>query len=182
MSMVAKSPLAAEEVINHPLYQDVCNVMLSKTNWYWSGLEKIEAVSTPQLSNSVCFSIRPGARDQQLHRDSWCHQTYETEIEVYPDDYEREVGIGLFIAGKPATRQNGATRCKDLPNHNGSYMLIYLGTVIPGSHLWSKDRPPQEELCVYAEMEPGDAFMMLASCYHGGSANKSKDQERLLFR
>ena len=27
----------------------------------------------------------------------------------------------------------------------------------------------------------GDGFMMFASCYHGGGANKTKDEERLLY-
>jgi ectoine hydroxylase-related dioxygenase (phytanoyl-CoA dioxygenase family) len=74
---------------------------------------------------------------------------------------------------------------------------------IPGSHLWGEDRPPSEENVVYAEvrlpfsifppppllsfllflpqLEKGDAFMMLGSCFHGGSANKTEDQERLIF-
>ncbi|KIW32401.1 uncharacterized protein PV07_03950 [Cladophialophora immunda] len=161
--MIGKSPICAEHIINHPLYQAVCKEFLTTKNWYWSGQKKIFATSDPQLNNSICFSIGPGAWDQPLHRDSWCHQTYEKEVAVYPDNYDRDVGIGWFIAGKPATRENGATR------------------FIPGSHLWSKDRPPQEELAVHAELEPGDAFMMLSSCYHGGSANKTTDQERLLF-
>ncbi|KIW36459.1 uncharacterized protein PV06_11275, partial [Exophiala oligosperma] len=59
------------------------------------------------------------------------------------------------------TKANGATR------------------FIPGSHLWKHDTPPAEDLCVYAELEPGDGFIMLASCYHGGSANTTTNQERL---
>ena len=30
-------------------------------------------------------------------------------------------------------------------------------------------------------MEKGDAFLMLASAFHGGGANKTKDEERLVF-
>ncbi|TVY39344.1 Uncharacterized protein LSUB1_G002878 [Lachnellula subtilissima] len=161
--MIAKSPLAAEEIINHSVYQAVCNEFLTSRNWYWSGSKKVDTVSEPQLNNSICFSIAPGAWAQPLHRDSWCHHTYETEVTEYPDHYNRDVGIGWFVAAKPATRLNGATR------------------FIPGSHLWSKDRPPQEELTVQAELQPGDAFMMLSSCYHAGSANKTTDEERLLF-
>jgi ectoine hydroxylase-related dioxygenase (phytanoyl-CoA dioxygenase family) len=36
-------------------------------------------------------------------------------------------------------------------------------------------------LVSYAELKRGDAFMMFASCYHGGGANTTKDEERLLF-
>lgn len=38
-----------------------------------------------------------------------------------------------------------------------------------------------EDQAVYAELSPGDAFMMLSSCYHGGSANKTDDEERLVY-
>jgi len=56
-----------------------------------------------------------------------------------------------------------------------------VGRFIPGSHLWSPETPPSEDLAFYAELEPGDGFMMLSSCYHGGSANTTKDQERLVY-
>lgn len=135
--IIGKSPICAESIINHALYQAVCKEFLTTKNWYWSGSKKVHATSDPQLNNSICFSIGPGAWDQPLHRDSWCHHTYETEVEVYPDNYDRDVGIGWFVAGKSATKTNGATR------------------FIPGSHLWSKDRPPQEDLAVHAELEPG---------------------------
>jgi len=141
--MIGKSPICAESIINHRLYQAVCTEFLTTKNWYWSGEKKVHATSDPQLNNSICFSIAPGAWDQPLHRDSWCHQTYEEELEVYPDNYLRDVGIGWFIAGKPATKVNGATR------------------FIPGSHLWSKDRPPQPELAVYAELDPGVSVLIL---------------------
>lgn len=40
--------------------------------------------------------------------------------------------------------------------------------------------PQREDLCEYAEMGRGDAFMMLAWCFHGGSANTA-DEERLIL-
>lgn len=70
----------------------------------------------------------------------------------------------LFVAGTPSTSRNGATR------------------FIPGSHLWDYSFPPREEDTVYAELRPGDAFMMLAGCYHAGSANLTSDQDRQLYR
>jgi ectoine hydroxylase-related dioxygenase (phytanoyl-CoA dioxygenase family) len=133
--MIGKSPICAENIINHPMYQAVCKVFLATKNWYWSGSKKIHATSDPTLNNSIAFSIGPGAWDQPLHRDSWCHQMYETEVDVYLDNCDHDVG--WLIAGKPATKENGATQ------------------FIPGRHLWSKDRPPQEELAVHAELEPG---------------------------
>lgn len=41
--------------------------------------------------------------------------------------------------------------------------------------------PPRVEECIYAEMEKGDAFIMLASAYHAGGHNTTKDQRRLMF-
>lgn len=71
--------------------------------------------------------------------------------------------VGYFIAGKKTTRENGAT------------------SFIPGSHLWNPATPPDESLVQYAELEPGDSFMMLASCFHAGSANTTKDEESLVY-
>lgn len=44
-----------------------------------------------------------------------------------------------------------------------------------------RPEPPNEDECFYAELNKGDAFIMLASCYHGGSANTTTDEYRLLF-
>jgi len=51
---------------------------------------------------------------------------------------------------------------------------------IPGSHLWGETRCPDKDLSFYAELEPGNAFIMLCSCYQGGSANTTVDEERLV--
>jgi ectoine hydroxylase-related dioxygenase (phytanoyl-CoA dioxygenase family) len=53
---------------------------------------------------------------------------------------------------------------------------------IPGSHLWDyREGPPKEEQTVHAELNPGDAFMMLSGCFHGGSANTTTDEDRVLL-
>jgi len=81
------------------------------------------------------------------------------------EDYKlgQDTGIGWFVAGKKTTKANGATR------------------FIPGSHLWDLETPPSEDLAFYAELQPGDGFMMLSSCFHGGSANTTTNEERLLY-
>lgn len=38
-----------------------------------------------------------------------------------------------------------------------------------------------EELTYSAELELGDGFIVLASCYHCGSANTTEDQEKLAY-
>lgn len=86
-----------------------------------------------------------------------------TGIESYPADLKRDSAVGFFVAATKVTKANGATR------------------FILGSHLWAHELPPQKSLCQYAEMDKGDAFIMLASCFHGGSANTTADEERLVF-
>lgn len=73
------------------------------------------------------------------------------------------MGIGWFVAGRKSTKANGATR------------------FIPGSHLWDSEIPPDDSLSFYAELEPGDGFIVFSSCFHGGSANTTPDQHRLLY-
>ncbi|KAI9741785.1 MAG: hypothetical protein M1834_000171 [Cirrosporium novae-zelandiae] len=126
------------------------------------GNKNEESTSIPQLNNTVCFSIGPGAKDQPLHRDDAIHHNDRPAVAEH--HLGRDTGIGFFVAGKKATRQNGATR------------------FIPGSHLWDyTEGPPREDQAFYAEMKPGDAFMVLSGCFHGGSANKTADEERLLY-
>lgn len=162
--MLGVSALYAREIVMHPVFQAVSKKFLIKKHWFWEGLNKQWAVSKPQLSNTIVFSIGAGASAQPLHRDDSIHQWIPEAIETYPTDLSsRDASVGFFVAAKKATKANGATR------------------FIPGSHLWGHETPPDESLCQWAEMEKGDAFLMLASCFHGGSANTTADEERLIF-
>lgn len=119
-------------------------------------------MSGPQLNNTIVFSIGPGAKDQALHRDDPIHHRYYPAVAEH--EMGRDAGIGFFIGGKKTTKENGATR------------------FIPGSHLWDyAEGPPREDQAFYAELEPGDGFMFLSGCFHGGSANKTKNEERLVY-
>lgn len=162
-ALLGQSPTFAKKAFMHPLYQGVCDKFLTTKNWFWSGHKKVWATSKPQIMNSITFSIGPGAFAQPLHRDDWAYHVVAQKADKYPEDCQRDTGIGLFVAGKPSTKENGCTR------------------FIPGSHLWSHETEPVDELCSYATLDKGDAFIMFASCYHGGGANTTKDQERLLF-
>lgn len=74
--------------------------------------------------------------------------------------------VCFFVAGTRTRQENGATR------------------IIPGSHLWDYSIPPpaaDDTTIRCAELEPGDAFMMLGGCYHGAGANVTKDEERLVY-
>ena len=61
----------------------------------------------------------------------------------------QDIGIDFFVGGRKTTKTNRATR------------------FIPSSHLWNHDTPLSEDLTVYAELDPGDTFFVLSSCYHG---------------
>jgi ectoine hydroxylase-related dioxygenase (phytanoyl-CoA dioxygenase family) len=120
------------------------------------------SVSGPQLNNTIVFSINQGARDQGLHRDDAIHHICHPAVAEH--EMGRDAGIGFFIGGSKTTKQNGATR------------------FIPGSHLWDySEGPAREDQTFYAELAPGDGFMILSGCFHGGSANTTKDEERLVF-
>ncbi|PCG89359.1 Phytanoyl-CoA dioxygenase [Penicillium occitanis (nom. inval.)] len=164
MGLVGKSRTFTENIPANKLYLGVCSRLLSSTHSAWLGYQLNTTVSEPVLSNTIVFSIGPGAKRQELHRDDSIHHNTLIELKSH-DQYRigRDTSVGLFVAGKKTTRANGATR------------------FIPGSHLWGDARCPDEELTYYAELEPGDAFLMLASCYHGGSANTTPDQERLVY-
>ena len=162
--LVGRSPTYAKSIVMHPTFQSVASKFLAQKNWFYEGKNKQWAISRPQLSNTIVFSIGAGAAAQPLHRDDSIHQWAVEEAEKYPEKLNsRDASLGFFVAAKKATQENGATR------------------FIPGSHLWGHDRAPEESEVVYAEMEKGDAFLMLASCFHAGSANTTKDEERLIF-
>ncbi|CDK24050.1 unnamed protein product [Kuraishia capsulata CBS 1993] len=153
-----KSKTACERYLTHPLLTEVAARFLGKENAFIMGQELITAYSAPQLNSSVTFNIGPGAHGQPLHRDDIIHHNIRKYREKY--EYGSETALGCMLAHSTTTYYNGATK------------------FIPGSHLWDHYRVPSEDECVYAEMEKGDAFFMLASCFHGGHANTTKDEQR----
>lgn len=162
--MASKSKTFVEKLVKNPLYQGVCNQVLTTTDPSWNGEKREVSTSKPQINTSIVFSIRPGAKPQDLHRDDMIHHNYPLKgITPAAHTFRREMGVSIFVAGKKATRLNGATR------------------FIPGSHLWDSEIPPDESLAQYTELEPGDGFFMYSSCFHGGSANTTENEERLLY-
>lgn len=164
MGLLNKSRAFIEAIPANRLYQSVSDALLTDTIYDYCGQKLETFTSKPQLNNTIVFSIGAGAKAQELHRDDAMHHNRIPAISA--DQYEigkRDTGLGCFVAGKKSTRVNGATR------------------FIPGSHLWDRDIPGREDLAFYAEMEPGDAFFMLSSAIHGGSANTTADEERLLY-
>lgn len=163
--LAGKSDTAATELVGNALYQAVCRQFLTTKAYKWYGDRNEINVSLPQVNNTIAFSVRPGdSFNQPLHRDDDIHYPDRQCVETYPErTNSRECGIGFFVAGTRTTKANGATR------------------FIPGSHLEATEQPPDEAFAQFAELGVSDGFIMLSSCYHGGSANTTKDEERLLF-
>ena len=161
--LAARSPTFCKDILANDLWREVYDAFLTTTTKSWTGNNLHECVSRPQLSSSAVIAIRPGGKAQPLHRDDMVHHVNNPAVTA--DNYHigRDTSVGLFIAGTKTTKKNGATRFQ------------------PRSHLQATIDPPHEQESVYAELEPGDALMMLASCYHGGSENKSTDEERLIY-
>jgi ectoine hydroxylase-related dioxygenase (phytanoyl-CoA dioxygenase family) len=164
MGLVEKSQAFTESIPGNKLFRDVCDQLLTSVHESWLGQKLEKSVSKPQLNNTIVFSIGPGARRQELHRDDMNSHNELPALES-PEEYKvgRDTAIGFFVAGRKTTKANGATR------------------FIPRSHLWAKMQPPNEDLTFHAELEPGDGFIMLASAFHGGSANTTSDEERLIL-
>ncbi|EWZ47155.1 hypothetical protein FOCG_11092 [Fusarium oxysporum f. sp. radicis-lycopersici 26381] len=165
-SLLALSPIYARSQVMNPVYQQVVDHFLTTRSWFWWGTERKESVSKPYLHSCTAMRIGPGGKAQPLHRDDYISHNIHNNIEKWDDerDVNRESAVGLFVAGSKVTKENGGTQ------------------FIQGSHLWGSERgPPRVEDCIYAEMDKGDAFIMLASAYHGGGTNSTKDQHRLVF-
>ncbi|KAH8661731.1 phytanoyl-dioxygenase family protein [Ilyonectria robusta] len=162
--LAAKSPLYMEKIPGNPLYNSVCQKFLSTETTTWVGNKQVTDISPPQINSAVVISIGPGASAQPLHRDDSLHHNKKPQVTLKEYTMSRETAVGVFVAGTKSTKANGATR------------------FIPGSHMdESLSGPGDENKVVYAELEKGDAFFMLASCYHGGSANTTTDQMRVIF-
>lgn len=91
-----KSHAFMENVVGNALYQGVCNDLLTSTHHSYYGQKLEQSVSHPQLNNTIVFSIGPGARNQELHRDDMVHHNQLPAISA--DKYEsgRDTGIGFL--------------------------------------------------------------------------------------
>ena len=114
------SPTCAREVVMHPLYQATCEKFLTAKNWFWSGNIKTYSTGKPQITNTVCFSIKPGARAQPLHRDDWCYHVVAERADTCPENLQHETGIGWFVAGKDTTLRTDAL---------ASFLLVIFGSM-----------------------------------------------------
>lgn len=158
------SETVREKFFMHPLYQALGEHFLSETYPTWYDDKVYNYTSHPLLSAAISIDVRPGAQGQRFHRDDKMYHTWHTDATKTGYVKGRDNGFGIFIPGIRTTKTNGATR------------------VIPGSHLWddSHGASPDHPDVVYAELEVGEVFFMLASTFHAGSTNHSKDENRLV--
>lgn len=101
-----------------------------------------------QLNLTQAISIHPGEKAQILHRDD----------ELFPcRSFTGEMMANAMWALCDFTEENGATQ------------------VVPGSHLWPRDRLPEPHEVVSAVMPKGSVLIYRGSLIHGGGANRSSE-------
>jgi ectoine hydroxylase-related dioxygenase (phytanoyl-CoA dioxygenase family) len=100
-----------------------------------------------QLHLTQLIRILPGQGAQPLHRDRLAWGGY------LPDTIEPQ--FNTIWALTDFTAANGATR------------------VIPGSHLWAKERKALDEETVQAEMSQGSVLIYNGTVVHSGGQNRS---------
>ena len=99
-----------------------------------------------QLNLSQGIAIYPGEAAQVLHRDD----------ELFPcRAFQGEMMANAMWALCDFTAENGATR------------------VVPGSHLWPREREPLPHEILSAEMPKGSVLLYRGSLIHGGGENRS---------
>ena len=97
------------------------------------------------MNLTQAISIEPGDPAQFLHRDE----------ELFPFPHAFEVMSNAMWALDDFTVENGATR------------------LVPGSHLWPRDREPVPGEALPAEAPAGSVVLWLGGVLHGGGANRS---------
>ena len=102
-----------------------------------------------QLTYTQAIRLGPGESAQPLHRDD----------EVYPMTKPQggEWAIILMWAASDFSAENGATR------------------VVPGSHLWPRDRVARSDETMPAIMSRGSLLVHYGSVLHGGGANAASE-------
>ncbi|EXK79165.1 hypothetical protein FOQG_16213 [Fusarium oxysporum f. sp. raphani 54005] len=153
-----KSPTFAHKAINHPVYREASKLLLKEESYPFRDGKRYKCVSNPVLAVSEAFS-RGRSKAQPLHRDDMAQHFDHVE-----GSGESSL-LGLLVAGTKCTFENGATQ------------------VIVGSHLWPEaaiSGPADRSMCSTAEMEKGDAVMIIGSVWHGAGANIT-DERRNIF-
>lgn len=105
-----------------------------------------------QLNLAHVLNRGPGGTPQPLHRDE--------EVWVQVPTPRPHIQLASVVALRDFTADNGATR------------------VVPGSHLWDRDRKATDAEAVPAVMKAGSGIIYLGSTVHAAGANTTVDQWR----
>ncbi|KAI9734028.1 MAG: hypothetical protein M1834_002685 [Cirrosporium novae-zelandiae] len=157
------APELTEKILSDALYLGVSDALLSITHESWLGAKFFKTVERPVVMMSSIFEVGPGMLVQDLHRDDAI--MYNKQQRIRPEQYEigRDTSINFFVAGRDTRVENGATM------------------FVPGSHLGQYNDQPDPSEAISAELDAGDCFFMLSSCYHGAGANTTKNYKRLVY-
>ncbi|KAK2804524.1 hypothetical protein FQN50_006599 [Emmonsiellopsis sp. PD_5] len=161
-NLVGRSQVAREKWVVDPLIQNITSHFVDKTTSNYYGEVKHTYTSKAICSLAMTFDIGPGGKAQRLHRDD---KNYHVDHEDQTQTGYRvgsDVMMAFMVPGVKTTFENGAT------------------TAIPRSHLWGSDRAPKIEESIAAEMEIGDAWVMLGGLYHAGGANITENERRIV--
>ncbi len=105
-----------------------------------------------QLNLAHVLNRGPGGTSQMFHRDE--------EVWSQLPAPRPHIQLASVVALRDFTADNGATR------------------VVPGSHLWDRDRRPNDAEAVPAVMKAGSGIIYLGSTIHAAGANTTTDQWR----
>lgn len=105
-----------------------------------------------QLNLAQLISIGHGEKQQIMHADD----------PMFPFDHssDMQVMINVMWAVDDFTMENGATH------------------IVPGSHVWPRDRQATNEETIQAEMKAGSFMIYLGSTHHSGGANLTYQPRR----
>eukprot|EP00759_Apiculatamorpha_spiralis_P005056 PhF_6_TR13010/c0_g1_i1/m.20616 len=123
--------------------------------------EMLDAYFAPNpLINALqLIEIFPGEKAQKLHYDQQFGNHGNRTRSIEEDD-----GINFIIAVDDFTEENGAT------------------IVLPGSHLWPRERTPQPgDKTMKLIMPAGTACMFSGNLWHGGGANTTNRTRKALI-
>lgn len=160
--MIGRSQTARDVWLIDPLIRTLNSKFVDKTTSNFYGETKHTYTSEAVCTIAMTFDVGPGAEAQRLHRDDKNYHVDHVDQTQTGYKVGSDVELGFLIAGVKTTYENGAT------------------LAIPGSHLWGPDRAPHVHEAAYAEMEPGDCWVMLGGLYHAGGANKTESARRIL--
>nr|QBK85234.1 MAG: phytanoyl-CoA dioxygenase [Iridovirus LCIVAC01] len=104
------------------------------------------------LTAYQAIHILPGETRQPLH--------YDDQFVDIPRP-RNALSVGTIWAMTPFTRENGAT------------------LVIPKSHKWGEERPPNDVKLTPVEMDAGSVVVFLSTLWHAGGANVTTSEKRL---